>query len=65
MNQLQGAGTRSLAWLRGSWERGRIIPGCPGADVALSHRILLGKVQGPTASIRAAIKGLSVLTHAW
>lgn len=34
-----------------------IFPGCPGADVAVSHRILLGKVWGPKTFIGAAVQG--------
>ena len=34
-----------------------IFPGCPGADVAVSHRILLGKVWGPKTFIGAAAQG--------
>lgn len=34
-----------------------IFPGCPGADVALSHHVLPGKGLGPHTSIGAAGQG--------
>lgn len=34
-----------------------MVPGCPGADVALSHRILLGKVRRPETFIGVAVQG--------
>lgn len=57
LNQRQELG--SEPWL--GWEKlGSVagsFPGCPAADVALSHHILPGKVLGPHTSIGAARQG--------
>lgn len=53
-NQLQGAGTSNLA--AETLEARLIFPGCPGADVAVSHHILLGRVWGPKTLVRAAVQ---------
>lgn len=34
-----------------------VFPGCPGADVAVSHIILVGKARGPKTSMGAAVQG--------
>lgn len=37
---------------------GLIFPGCPGADVAVSHHILLGEsAGGPKTCVAAAVQG--------
>lgn len=43
-----------------------IFPGCPAADVALSHHILPGKVLGPHTFLGAAGQGSRrVLLDSW
>ena len=51
LNQPRGAGTRNLAAEK--LEAQLSFPGCPGADVAVSHRVPLGTARGPKAFIGA------------